>query len=190
MGFSTKPGLVPLIVGAQQHPGLPALFGGGGTQCKGPLSQQMASRPAIATPNLRRLCGSHATTGTLRAARKTKQNKTKQHNPQYTHFSALEYLVPGITHFTGPLALELTRLSSIQQLALRCKGDIQAQSQISEILGSGTWLLYRHASSTLLGAYWPLLHPLCCCFQLISPALVVQSTFSWFVGSRVHTCGV
>ena len=51
--ISTKPELVPLVVVGQQRPGSPAFFGGGGTQCKGLLSRQMASRSAITTPDLR-----------------------------------------------------------------------------------------------------------------------------------------
>ena len=69
-------------------PWLACPYGGGGTQCKGLLSQQMASGSAITAPNLRvgktSLCSSHATTGTPRVQRKTKRNKIANSRPSAT----------------------------------------------------------------------------------------------------------
>ena len=72
------------------------------THCTFP--QQMASRPAITTPNLgweRCLCGSHATTGTPRVARKTKQNKTK-HRTFSAHRLRGTLCDPGQNRHTHP----------------------------------------------------------------------------------------
>ena len=52
MGFSTKPELVPLDVGGSAMPWLACPYGGGGTQCKGLLSQQMASQVGQNHPKL------------------------------------------------------------------------------------------------------------------------------------------
>ena len=79
MGFSTKPELAPLVVGG---PGSPPRMVGAALSAKGSsLNKWRPGRPLPPKFGGGKDDGSHATTGTPRAARKTKQNKTKQIRP-------------------------------------------------------------------------------------------------------------
>ena len=73
-GLQHQAGAGPPHCRGSAMPWLACPCGGGGTQYKGLLSQQMVSRLPVGWESC--LCGSHATTCTPRVARKTKQNKT------------------------------------------------------------------------------------------------------------------